>query len=452
MRTFVLLAVLAILPVFAGVARAADGDLDPGWTTDAEFPGYGFYFGGFGVDKSDSVEAVLPAANGHTWLVGNVNSAPDSHRISVYRLLPNSLADHAFGDAGQRTYVMPCEAGRVTDATLDRQQRLWILIGGCGDFLAYRLVANGDLDTSLLGSGVLTIAFDLGGDLVDYATRIAALDDGSVLIAGRAGAEDPPRVLAIAHFDADGQPVAGFGDEGRATLAMSLSPSTSNGLHVMEDGRIVVTGYRLGNGNTHDEFVARLQPNGAVDAAFGADGPGYSLYVPLAPPDGMSGTSGSSVLLEDGSVLRAGTRGGDFYLGRWKSDGQPDLTLGPLGLRTYALDFGDSLHDAARLLLRQRDGRLLLVGESDGPDGFTGLSLLRLDADYEPDPGFGDGGKLRYLAPIASDGLHGMRARTAVAVPGRILVGADVATGPGQAQMQSVMALESDLLFADDFD
>jgi uncharacterized delta-60 repeat protein len=452
MRTYVLLAVLAISPVFVGAARAADGDLDPGWTTDAEFPGYGFYFGGFGVDKSDSVEAVLPAANGRTWLVGNVNSAPDTYRIGVYRLLPDGLADYAFGDAGLRTYVMPCDAGRVTDAALDREQRPWILIGGCGDFLAYRLAANGDLDTSLLGSGVLTIPFDLGGDLVDHATRIAALDDGSVLIAGRAGADDPSRVLAVAHFDGDGQPVAGFGDAGRATLALSITVTVMNGLHVMDDGRIVVTGYRVGNGNTHDEFVARLQPNGAADASFGADGPGYSVYVPLGPPDWIPGTSGGSVLLEDGSIVRTGTRAGDYYVARWKPDGQPDLAVGPSGFRTFALDFGGGNHDAARLILRQRDGRFLLVGNSDGIDGLTGLGIARIDANFDLDAGFGDGGKRRYLAPIASDGVHGMAARAIAIVPGRILVGADVATGPGQAQMQSVIALESDLLFADNFD
>lgn len=452
MRTALSRVALATLLACCGPAGAADGDLDPGWTTDAEYPGYGFYPGGFGVDKTNSVEAVLPAADGRVYLVGNMQTGADSYRMSVYRVLPSGLADFEFGAGGLRTYVTPCAEARVTDAAIDRAQRLWLVISGCGDFLVYRLAANGDLDTSLLGSGILAIAFDQGGDNDDRATRITLLDDGSVLVAGRAAADEPSRVLAVGHFDADGQPMPGFGDAGRATLTMSISPATVNGLHVMDDGRIVVTGYRLGNGNTHDEFVARLQAGGGADAGFGADGPGYSLYVPLAPPDPAPGTSGSSVLLDDGSILRVGARGGDFYVGRWKADGQPDLQLGPLGLRTYALDFGGTNDDTARHLLRQRDGRYLVVGESHGADGWRGIGLLRLNADLEPDASFGEGGKRRHLAAIASDGIHDMTARALVAVPGRILVGTDVATGTGPASIQSVMGLESDLLFADAFD
>lgn len=454
MRTILSCPALAILLACSGVAGAADGDLDPGWTTDAEYPGYGFYPAGFGVDKTNSVEAVLPATQGRVYLVGNMQTGVDSYRMSVYRLLPNGLADYDFGAGGLRTYATPCAEARVTDAAIDRMQRLWLAIGGCGDFLAYRLDANGDLDPSLLGTGVLSIPFDLGGDNEDHASRIALLDDGSVLLAGRARVSDgdPSRALAVAHFDADGQPMAGFGDEGRATLAMSESPATVNGLHPMDDGRIVVTGYRIGNGNTHLEFAARLQAGGGADAGFGADGPGYSLYDPLAPPGAGSGTSGGSLLLEDGSILRVGSRNGDFYVGRWKADGQPDLQLGPLGLRTYALDFGGSNHDAARHVLRQRDGRYLIVGESRAADGWRGIGLLRLQADLEPDPSFGEDGKRRYLAAIASDGVHDMTARALVAVPGRILVGTDVATGAGLASIQSVMALQSDLLFADSFE
>src|SRR5690606_22376232 len=177
--------------------------------------------------------------------------------------------------------------------------------------------------------------------------------------------------------------------------------------------------------------VARLQAGGGADAGFGANGPGYSLYDPLAPPISGSGTSGSSLLLEDGSILRVGQRGGNFYVGRWLPDGQPDLQFGPAGLRTYALDFGGTNYDAARAILRQRDGRYLVVGESRGEDGWRGISLLRLQADMEPDSSFGEGGKRRHVATIASDGVHEMSARAMVALPGRILVGTDVATGPG---------------------
>lgn len=448
---------LSLLIAVAGPAIAADGAPDPGFGTDGEYPGHGFYPGPFGNDRSDSVAAVLPAGQ-RLYVVGNMQAGTDDYRMSVYRLDANGFPDHTFGDAGLRTYVPPCTAGRVRDAVIDGMQRLWLAIGGCGDFTLYRLTADGELDTGLLGSGVLNIAFDLGGDNADFASKLALTTGGTILIGGNAAAMPSAR-LAIAHYTLDGQPVAGFGDSGKASLAMSVAAAFVNGLHRMPDGRVVATGYRLGNGSSHIEYVARLQAGGQADAGFGADGPGYSVYDPLTQPIPAPGESGGSLLLHDGSVLRVGNSVGDYYLGRWRADGQPDLSLGPAGMRRYALDFAgpnpvNSLHnsDKARRIVRQGDGKYVIVGESYAADGFRGISLIRLMPNFELDASFGDGGKLRYLLPIASDGLHAMRAETLNLLPGRILVGADVASGAGSAQIQTVAALADDLLFADGLD
>lgn len=449
--------VLSLLIAIAGPAIAADGAPDAGFGTDGEYPGHGFYPGHFGNDRSDSIAAVLPAGQ-RLYVVGNVQAGADDYRMSVYRLHANGLPDYTFGDAGLRTYVPPCAAGRVRDAVIDGAQRLWLAIAGCGDFTLYRLTADGDLDTGLLGSGVLDIAFDLGGDNADSASKLALTSAGTLLVGGNAAAV-PMAKLAIAHYTLDGQPAAGFGDAGRASLALPISVQYVNGLHRMPDGRIVATGYRSGNGATHIEFIARLQPGGQADVGFGADGPGYSIHDPLSPPMAVPGRSGGSLLLHDGSVLRVGESANDFYLGRWRVDGQPDPSFGPAGLRRYALDFAGpdpvaSLHnkDEAKCIVRQGDGKYLIAGQSYAADGHRGISLIRLLPDFELDPSFGDGGKLRYLVPIASNGVHEMNAATLTLLPGRILVGATVATGPSPARMQTVAALANDLLFADAFD
>lgn len=457
MRTNLLRTALFLLIAFGTPAVAADGSPDAGFGTDGEYPGHGFYPGGFGIDRSDAIVAVLPADQ-RLYVVGNMQSGVDEYRMSVYRLHANGLPDYDFGDAGLRTYVPPCAAGRVSDAVIDGARRLWLAVTGCGDFTLYRLTAAGDLDSGLLGGGVLNIAFDLGGDNDDRASKLALTPGGTILVGGSAAAM-PSTKLALAHYTLDGQPVAGFGDSGRSSLALSVAARFVNDLHRMADGRIAVTGYRLGNGNTHVEYVARFQADGQADAGFGADGPGYSIYDPLLQPEPLPGASGGSVLLHDGSILRVGNSGGDYYLGRWRADGQPDLTLGPAGLRHYALDFAgpdpvNSLHnhDAAKRIVRQGDGKYLILGQSYAGDGRRGISLLRLRPDFEIDTSFGDGGKLRYLLPIASDDMHEMSAVSLNVLPGRILVGANVATGAGVAQIQTVAALGNDLLFADAFD
>lgn len=102
-------------------------------------------------------------------------------------------------------------------------------------------------------------------------------------------------------------------------------------------------------------------------------------------------------------------------------------------------------------MVRQGNGKILLVGYSRAEDGLAGVSLLRLGADLEPDAEFGTGGKVRHLMPIATNGDHYANPCAVLIQPGRILVTADVRSTPGSL-MQGVLALRNDLLFANSFE
>ena len=88
MRVLVLvLATLSAL-VAATPAVAADGDLEPNYGTDAEFPGFGFYLNPYGSTFNAHLETLRRAPNGQLYLIGSMmdDVTGDPHHDTVDRL------------------------------------------------------------------------------------------------------------------------------------------------------------------------------------------------------------------------------------------------------------------------------------------------------------------------------------------------------------------------------
>ena len=343
---------------------------------------------------------------------------------------------------------------------------MWVSFYTCDDFTVYRFTANGDLDTSLLGNGVLHIPFNLGDDNKDIAARIALTTDGDLIVAGLVAAL-PARRLGVARYTTEGQPKAGFGVDGKVDLVADQLINTIGGLHVMRDGRIVITGRYAPNLLSATQTVIRLQPGGAVDAGFGNFAPGVShADVGNLLGDAFKRLLSEGSLLEtDGSVLQvgAGPFGGahsnyDFAVLKWRPDGTLDTSVGPAGLRSYSLDFAgpnpaddDDNFDRAYGIVRQGDGKYVILGQSYSSDGRGGISLVRLTRTLDLDPGFGDGGKLRYLSQVAIGGADCTLPVNPLLQGGRIVAGVNACIGNGLFT-QAAVGLQNDLLFADGLD
>jgi len=470
MRRFVLLytlfASLAFVMFSFTPAHAADGDLDSSFGTDAEFPGYGFYTNPYGAGLDEQAYVMRAAPNGALYVFGTLEDTPNTRRLSIMRTLPNGYPDYSFGDAGMRTYQPPCPNGFPSDVAIDAQGRMWVSFYTCDDFTVYRFTANGDLDTSLLGNGVLHIPFNLGDDNKDIAARIALTPDGDLIVAGLVAAL-PARRLGVARYTTEGQPKAGFGVDGKVDLVADQLINTIGGLHVMRDGRIVITGRYAPNLLSATQTVIRLQPGGAVDAGFGNFAPGVShADVGNLLGDAFKRLLSEGSLLEtDGSVLQvgAGPFGGahsnyDFAVLKWRPDGTLDTSVGPAGLRSYSLDFAgpnpaddDDNFDRAYDIVRQGDGKYVILGQSYSSDGRGGISLVRLTRTLDLDPGFGDGGKLRYLSQVAIGGADCTLPVNPLLQGGRIVAGVDACIGNGLFT-QAAVGLQNDLLFADGLD
>jgi uncharacterized delta-60 repeat protein len=211
------------------------------------------------------------------------------------------------------------------------------------------------------------------------------------------------------------------------------------------------------------QTVIRLQVNGSVDAGFGNMAPGYAhADLGALRGDGKRLLSESSLLESDGSVLQvgAGPFGGahsdyDFAVLKWRADGTLDTGIGPFGLRSYSLDFAgpnpaedDDNYDRAFGIVRQGDGKYVLLGASTGSDGHFAISLVRLTHALALDPTFGDGGKVRYLSEVGAACTNPVNP---LLQSGRIVSGINACIGNGMF-VQAALGLKSDLLFADGLD
>lgn len=472
MRQFLLAAALACA-AFSGAATAADGAVDPGFGTDGEFPGYGFYANPNGTPNFslDTVGGVLERPDGKIWLAGRMR-APGAYRLSLYRVGASGYPDVDFGELGLRSVIGPCADFNVSSAVLDAQGRVVLAINGCPDFIIYRFLPNGDLDSSLAGSGVLTVPFNQGGDNEDFSQHVAVAANGDLIVAGTVTTAGTTN-LGIVRYTDTGQPVQNFGTAGKVLLPFEWSvPEIRgvNGLHLMADGRIVVAGAISQSSQAvsdKKQFVVRLLANGGMDPSFGNVSAGLSK-INLKSPLGLSESpwSYASLLESDGTLIQVGkiqsnqvSSDGDIFLLRWRADGQLDTSIGANGVRQYALDFAGPNPaeprynwESANAIVRQANGNYLIMASSNSNQGeYAATALLRLKRNFSVDTSFGNGGKIQHLVKISTTGQHGQNGDSILLQRGRIVISGTAFTGTN-GRVQMMLGLQHDEIFANTFE
>lgn len=292
---------------------------------------------------------------------------------------------------------------------------------------AARLSPDGVLDPTFDDDGFVQTAV-ANRDAFSGALAGVLLPDGDLLVTGRYG---------VLRWEADGDVDTTWGDGG-----FLLALDSARDLLRLPDGRILVLGL------DGDPAVARLLPDGSLDATFGAGGilrpPGLtasSLRVGALQPDGQLVAMGAGeqhppselvrldaagdgafdagfgtggvvaltdavpdfvarhiVLQPDGKILVAGGSAvavpdSRAFLLRYADDGTLDPGFGADGVAVVDMQPGPEDTEILRLVL-QPDGKILALGQSNADDG--SFFVLRLDAAGAPDPTFGAAGFRSY--------------------------------------------------------
>ena len=255
-----------------------------------------------------------------------------------------------------------------------------------------RALGPGDLDPSF-GAGGLSVTSVATNDLASSAALQA---DGKIVVAGQA--DD---VVVIARYDATGARDATFGVAG---IARDVVPWPIGFVAVDANGRIVVL--------RQDGFdVARLLPDGVLDATFGTNGIASTSFSSQALPAALA-------LQPDGRIVAVAnvivTRGA-FVLARYLPDGTPDATFGLAGIVVTDFDGADG---AASAVAITADRKIVVTGSLDGTrlDGM----VVRYLPDGRLDKTFGTAGMRRLpYEPLSA---------IVVQPDGKIVVGGDAFT------------------------
>ncbi len=323
-----------------GAARAASGDLDPGWN------GAGTQL--TTLSGSDDAYAATVQPDDKVVVAGKAQSAGSPPRMALARYRPDGTLDPSFGSAG--TVVVPP-------------------VFGAGD-------TNGD-----------------------QANAVAVTPTGRVLVAGFASHANGDGALAVAAFDTDGALDTGFGGgTGLATVVVGPGGAYNsvNAITLLPDGKIVLAG-TWENG----WVVARLSADGALDPTFNPAGsPAGTRTVALGDDYADNpyavvtvADAGSTDLVVGGTGASTPGAPGrfdqDFALVRLNADGSNDPAFGIGGV--VRTDVGGDL-DRIDALTVQPDGRLVAAGHGGTAGGVANLTVARYLADGSLDTTFaGDG-------------------------------------------------------------
>jgi uncharacterized delta-60 repeat protein len=267
----------------------------------------------------------------------------------------------------------------------------------------------GGLDTTFGNGGKKTISF--GG--TDVARAVLVQPNGRIVVAGGGGPAGSFCVVRLRAangtldptFGSGGKRVVDFGGEDEGVYGAALQP----------DGKIVLVG-----DSALRVAVARLKPNGALDASFEGDGRKIFSWGPIGRATAVTVQPNGKILLAGFS----GPEGGNIQVARLNANGLLDKTFGTAG--KAAIDFGGDDFGAA--IARQANGRILVAGRSTA----GGAVVARLRATGALDPDFGGDGRVT---------LPGAGSASAVVVQpdGKIIV----AGNAGGSQVMTVTRLTS---------
>jgi uncharacterized delta-60 repeat protein len=206
----------------------------------------------------------------------------------------------------------------------------------------------------------------------------ALQSDGKII--GTGHAEDAPRLhMLVARYNADGSLDASFGSGGTTLVPFGGGelPGTGRAVALQSDGKIVIAGSSTTPNKSYPVIaLARLLPNGTLDASFGTEG---RVLTPRPGPILGSQDANAVAIQGDGKILVAGYQDDGylsqpkFLIARYMPDGTLDAAFGQGGLSVISVGGGD----AARALAIQPSGRILVAGSST-LNGLGAFALIRI--------------------------------------------------------------------------
>jgi len=369
--------------------QAAGGSLDPSFgtggivTTD--------FFG-----HAAEPQAVVVQPDGKIVVAGNgVASNQNGYDFAVARYNNDGSLDSSFGAGGKVTTDFFQHSDGAASMALQPDGKVVVVGSALMTFTKLvaavaRYNTDGSLDTGFGAGGKATI--DFGGDF-NAATAVVLQSDGKIVIAGvLRNAQNTFWSFIVARLTSSGAPDAGFGNGGMTTGPSIKTFNAAIGLATQPDGKIIVSGYTGADTSASQVFaVLRFNVNGTLDAGFGTGG-----FVTTDFLLGLGSVGDNVLLLPDGRILVAGTARDSqgiyyFALARYNPDGTLDSAFGSGGKVTTAFPGGKA---ATPWVAHQADGKIVAAGYFQAAgSGVLAVALARYNPDGSLDTNFGTAGR-----------------------------------------------------------
>lgn len=271
------------------------------------------------------------------------------------------------------------------------------------DIALARYNRDGSLDSTFGDNGKTTTDFS---NLYDEAFDVIIQPDGKIVAAGTHNVG-----LSVVRYNSDGSLDNSFGSGGKVTANFGVSTS-GQAAALQPDGKIIVVG-RVFTFDflpaTNNFFSARFNPDGSIDASFGAGGKVITDFF-----SGSDDIATAVCLQPDGKIIAAGhtvsfavgvTVGEEFAVVRYNGDGSLDTSFGSGG--KVVTDVAVSL-DFAHGAAIQDDGKIILAGAARFFVGGLDFGIVRYNPNGSLDNSFGSGGRVTTDFSTGTDEARGV--------------------------------------------
>lgn len=275
---------------FVMVRLNEDGSFDNSFGTN----GIAIIDGG----KTEVAESILPLENGKFLIGGYIND-----QFGIARVNSDGSLDTSFGaDGWVETNVSVLSYGNTLSINSDGRILFTGSVIGTDNTWQVGVAAydeNGNIDSSFGDGGIKTFHF---GTDNDFSASSIQLNDGKILIGGHSWYETQPLryEIAIAKLNADGSFDTSYGTNGISKFRwVADNENYFTDMVLQNDGKLVVTG-RTVTPVDLDLALARLNADGQLDSSFGTAG------ITITDIDLSVDTANNILLQTDGKIVVSG--------------------------------------------------------------------------------------------------------------------------------------------------
>ncbi len=313
---FGFLATVLLLNILANVVLAADGDFD---TT---FNGTGTRVTDFG-NTGDLGRGIFYQSDGKIVVAGQGGSA-----LCALRYTNTGQLDTSFDTDG----IACSSLGSVGWTGALQSDGKVIVAGTSGTSAALvRFNSDGTLDSTFGTSGGVTTP--IGGGSLRFSALLIQPDGKLILVGFHTPGGPNARDILLLRYDANGALDTTFDGDGivRSDLTLNGTEEAYDAV-LLSSGKILVAGRKAASSGFFDALIARYNVDGSLDTSF--DGDGYVLTDISAPGSLSTNDNANAVTISpNGSILIAGsytnqtTGQQSIALVRYMSDGSLDASF-----------------------------------------------------------------------------------------------------------------------------